>query len=385
MAFDKLLSIYVSNGLGILLLITLHYSNKSRSVGKKERQAILALVCIAILACAADPIVYAVDGMPGLWVTAVIHIGNTWLYLANILTGRIWVQFISEHLSIPINRKHRIALDMLVYGGMLCLLANLRFPIIYKVENNVYTRTYLFWLFVCISLVYMIDSLLLYFEARQRGGILKFFPIGAFVIPSIIGIVVQSVAYGVSVVWPCVAIGIAGATTALKNEVIFRDRLTGLYNRSYLDLLREEIYGKNGGYYTGVMIDLNGFKRINDQFGHAAGDEALIIASDIMSRTVGNQGTVIRYAGDEFVVLLNTVEENLVQDTIKKLHQAFNEFNMSKAKPYQLSASMGYSALDVQNQSMNDFMNAIDLRMYEEKAKYYRQNGAERDRRNRRN
>ena len=61
------------------------------------------------------------------------------------------------------------------------------------------------------------------------------------------------------------------------------------------------------------MIDLNGFKQINDNYGHAEGDLALCIVADLLLKSFSEYGVVTRYAGDEFVIMLNTTDDQLIQ------------------------------------------------------------------------
>ena len=93
--------------------------------------------------------------------------------------------------------------------------------------------------------------------------------------------------------------------TALKNEIIFTDCLTGLYNREYLEFLHKRACNKKDCWVSGIMIDLNGFKQINDNYGHAEGDLALCIVADLLLKSFSEYGVVTRYAGDEFVIMLN--------------------------------------------------------------------------------
>lgn len=121
------------------------------------------------------------------------------------------------------------------------------------------------------------------------------------------------------------------------------------------------------------MVDLNGFKQVNDNYGHSEGDVALIIAVDVLRKSFSEYGVVTRYAGDEFVVMLNTVDESLVQVLIKNAKKNFEEENRTNDKPYLLSASMGYATTDLKVETIYNFMNRIDHQMYQDKLAYYKE------------
>jgi diguanylate cyclase (GGDEF)-like protein len=94
------------------------------------------------------------------------------------------------------------------------------------------------------------------------------------------------------------------SSSALWRDLALIDPLTGLFNRRYAEKrLREEISrSQRKGYpLTLVMFDLNDFKRINDQFGHSAGDVVLKAFSDCLSKAVREADLAARLGGDEFV------------------------------------------------------------------------------------
>ena len=164
--------------------------------------------------------------------------------------------------------------------------------------------------------------------------------------------------------------------------MIYHDQLTGLFNRSYLLYLLEKNAATPKFNITGVMIDLNGFKHINDEFGHAVGDDALVMSARILQSAVGNAGCVIRYAGDEFIILLNTQNREDVENCIAKIRDSFDKFNNAGVKPYSLFVSIGRHKFDMKNESVDTFINVIDARMYEDKKAFYAAH-SEMNRRNR--
>ncbi len=97
------------------------------------------------------------------------------------------------------------------------------------------------------------------------------------------------------------------ALQKLLQEQAFRDSLTGLYNRRYLDetLSRDLSLAKREGYpLTLVMLDLDHFKRVNDTYSHAAGDEVLKALSKILLEGARESDLICRYGGEEFVISL---------------------------------------------------------------------------------
>ena len=86
---------------------------------------------------------------------------------------------------------------------------------------------------------------------------------------------------------------------------------------------------------------------------------------------MGDIGLTARYAGDEFVVLLNTRDEAVVRRTMDEIREDFRRFDEDGKRPYQLSVSMGRCPLEPGRQSVEEFISSIDSAMYEDKKRFY--------------
>ena len=97
------------------------------------------------------------------------------------------------------------------------------------------------------------------------------------------------------------------STNARLKETSFKDEVTGLYNRRFFTLrLEEELsrYRRFNHPVSVVLLDLDGFKAVNDEFGHAVGDDTLREVAQILMKHSRGINVVSRYGGDEFAVLL---------------------------------------------------------------------------------
>ncbi len=109
------------------------------------------------------------------------------------------------------------------------------------------------------------------------------------------------------------------------SRLIFEDELTGIHNRRFLlGYLNDKVrWGTGEDYPLSVLVlDVDHFKQINDTHGHDAGDQALIWLAQLLAEMSGDEGIPIRYAGDEFVVLLPHTDGSDARNVAQRiLHQ----------------------------------------------------------------
>lgn len=102
------------------------------------------------------------------------------------------------------------------------------------------------------------------------------------------------------------------------------DSLTGIYNRRIINVLDELIHD----IYSVIIVDMNNFKNINDTYGHNYGDIVLKKAADIIHLTTRASDYLIRYGGDEFLLLLPGCNKSICRELEKRLYKDEDNFHV---------------------------------------------------------
>lgn len=157
---------------------------------------------------------------------------------------------------------------------------------------------------------------------------------------------------------------------ALQRRLIdqaIHDPLTGVYNRNHFNRLAEleESRARRDGTTLGfIMVDIDNFKEINDTRGHQTGDTVLREVAAVLSRAVRKTDTVIRYGGDEFLIILSRVDSmtEMVEARIRKML-------LKEVSPgFTVTVSMGHSQWNAgSGSSIDEAISRADRMMYEEK------------------
>ncbi|MCF7891342.1 diguanylate cyclase [Candidatus Bipolaricaulota bacterium] len=156
----------------------------------------------------------------------------------------------------------------------------------------------------------------------------------------------------------------------LKEQAI-RDPLTGLYNRRYFnetltkEVERSQRYGHNIAF---IMIDVNRFKEINDTYSHQTGDKVLKEVANLLRANVREADTVVRYGGDEFLVMLPETDgdSRYTGNRIRSKLEDWN--NESNLLDFPLTLAMGISHWNPdQDRDVEEALKEADKKMYEQK------------------
>ena len=126
-------------------------------------------------------------------------------------------------------------------------------------------------------------------------------------------------------------------STLNSNELIYRDALTGAYNRRFYE---EELKHKylNAGV---AMIDLDDFKLCNDTYGHSAGDAALRLIVSIIHRCIRSTDMLVRYGGDEFLLIFPHIPEHVFIKRLEQIRATVQALHMIEYPDLHLTVSIG--------------------------------------------
>ncbi|TNC44870.1 GGDEF domain-containing protein [Rubellimicrobium rubrum] len=157
---------------------------------------------------------------------------------------------------------------------------------------------------------------------------------------------------------------------ARLTDLAHRDELTGLANRrAFLEVMeRAMVAGSPGSDRRALLfIDLDGFKAVNDSFGHAVGDRMLIAVSDRLRSVVGPSDVLARLGGDEFALLVSDlVPEVETRDFVKRIREAVSGASI-EGSAVRLSASVGLARLSDHPHAGASLLDLADERMYLDK------------------
>ncbi|MCP3674749.1 MAG: GGDEF domain-containing protein [Gammaproteobacteria bacterium] len=173
--------------------------------------------------------------------------------------------------------------------------------------------------------------------------------------------------------------GLAGSLVyPLRNALMYQqainmalqDPLTGVGNRKALEnaVTREQhLLERNETPFSMLMIDIDFFKKINDEFGHSAGDKILQAVSQIIMDIIRQSDELFRFGGEEFVVLLNNTEVNSATFVAERIRQAIETFETECAnQSIKVTISIGVANFE-KNERMDQLFNRADQALYKAK------------------
>lgn len=365
----------MANGLTVLMMCyLLSCRRKNRESLHTEDKVYDGIAKVNILGAVAETIGFLVDGKSFIGCRQLNYISNSLCFIGTVSMGLLWCLYVNLRIYRNFKKiSEKMAVLMIPWMiEVIMVLGNLIKPgIMFKVSaDNVYQRTGGALAGYITLVIYLAYSLYMVYHSRKQGVNLSYFPVFYFVCICLAGVLIQLVFYGVTSSWLLTAVTLIFTQMQSYAENIYMDELSGLYNRRYLKAVLAKRKNTDANSLYGIMMDVNDFKYINDSFGHSMGDKVISTIGNILFKSIPDAGIAIRYAGDEFIVLLTHANKAFVMATINEINKNISRFNDSKAEPFELSVSMGYAEFG-KDDNAEEFLRNMDDKMYEEKRRYH--------------
>ena len=166
------------------------------------------------------------------------------------------------------------------------------------------------------------------------------------------------------------------------DEMWVFDPMTHVYNRAGFfkfadEIVREARYNKENLFL--IFLDVDGLKQVNDVHGHEMGDRLICDMADVLRKDRGKEELLMRYGGDEFVILGQGYEEEKVKSYVDRIRKSMEEMNEKADRIYHMDASIGYHMLSYDDKRpLSALIELADQAMYEEKREKHKLRGLER-------
>lgn len=344
----------------------LHLRSNGTSLSDRIYDAILYSIMIMLVV----DLGARCDGLVSPAFPAVNAIGNFLLFVFNPLFPVLWYLYAHNQVFCD---DHEIRRLVGVFSAPFALNALLTILSLntgwyyYIDSGNIYHRGPFFIISVVINQVIMVSAFLLLIVNRKRMERKYFYALMSMGLLPALCVVLQVTIYGISFTLNGMAVSMVVAYMNIQDKRMNVDYLTGAFNRQQLDYLIEDKIRRSSRSrsFSAILLDMDNFKTINDNFGHCVGDDALRATAAILKDCIRRNDFLARFGGDEFYLILDITETEMLLEIVERINRCIRVYNKSSGKPYQLSLSMGYSTYDVRSgMSAEEFQAQIDRLMY---------------------
>lgn len=271
-------------------------------------------------------------------------------------------------------RNRRLCFIPVVVSVLFISIAYVTNPLFWINENNELNALY-FPLMIAVPSLYLIAGFIFSVayalrselrEEKRRYLVIGSVPFGvmAFGMIQVVALNAPTFCFGCTIMWLWFYIQNTKALISV-------DDLTHLNNRGQINRYLEQIRYSVDSRVIILMIDIDRFKGINDRYGHAEGDRALVIVSDALRQTCAKINASVflgRYGGDEFTIIIqNPIDEDHTERLITLLRNNLAEKRQENSLPYELDVSIGYDEVTDGNDSVYACMNRADEKLYIDK------------------
>ena len=367
------------NLIGIVFLLVMLYSINAAcfDVDKVGKTLFKIMLIVNIIVFVFDICMFVLDGKMFFGSRALLMISTVLYLLCNPIACLSWALYGDYSLHGDVKAlKQRLWLYSIPF--ILCavlILCSIKTGWIFYLDyNNSYMRGPMCLAVPLITSVYLFLIAFMAFIklSGSEKSLNKEIYLYIFIFPVLpaIGTIFQMLFYGAPLIWICMTVSIFFVFVNIQNRQLLIDRLTGVYNRYYLefrlDYAMKNIDEKSDLYV--FMVDIDRFKEVNDNYGHIEGDLVLKTVASILNQVCKKSGYVARYGGDEFLIMHKCKKDADINLFVESINKAVDDRNRKNNLPFKIEISIGYYKYDpMEIKSINQFVEKADETMYFEK------------------
>ncbi|HOA15266.1 MAG TPA: GGDEF domain-containing protein [Bacillota bacterium] len=353
----------------VIIVMDLKYQDELRSVNQEHY---VKFICSLMLVLILEALAWVCDGRAGIankffneWVNAVY-------FAADVLPTYFWAAYVNYSVygrTLAAKRLDALLMVPAIINLVLSLASPFNGWMFYVDEANVYHRGEHFYLIVIILAAYILYSTVTVMMNKKHLNRRTYLSLLLFHILPVIGGAMQGFFYGMPSLWSASTLMVLVIHLNIQRNKLGADPLTGISNRRDIDsYIKDRIREAAGSSsFSGIFIDIDNFKSINDTHGHVMGDRALQLTADLLRRSTRKDDFIARYGGDEFLVILPRLDDpSLLEKTVARIREEFDRWNKLGLLPFSLSISVGSQVYDRKSgMNQEQFIRRLDELMYE--------------------
>jgi diguanylate cyclase (GGDEF)-like protein len=356
-SFILLISIYLSSG-------QVRYKLMSDRIFRSLIRVTLFLLMIDMIA--------RFEGLDYWFYPVFSRVGNFISYGISHFISSLWFLYIHNRIYTDTERtknlyKYFFLINLV--NWILLIITQFTGWYYYLDSSNIYHRGPLFFWTQLVNAVILLSSLVLLVLKRKRIEQNTMFAYILFSLIPAIGLTLQIILPGIAYIPNSVAAALIILYLFVQNNKVRYDHLTGIFNRRHMDYYLEDklISAKRGKPFSAILFDLDDFKDINDTLGHSVGDIAIKKTAKILASASSKHEFLARYGGDEFLIITSKYEKQDIDEIVKRVYDAIDQFNKINDK-FKLSISHGHYVYHKDlNLSRDQFIDVVDRNMYDNK------------------
>lgn len=358
----------------LILVMILHQIIQRENQSSKTDKIYKQIVIFSIIMLIID-ITSRFDGSGNPLYEVLNHGTNFLLFAFNLVIPSLWLLYV--HTRVYDEQIRNKNLSYFLWGvnivNTILITISLKYGWIYYIDkNNIYHRGPYYAVTVIATIILVVAAFVLIYKNKQAIPKRHYFALQFFAVPPILGVVIQTLFYNVAIGYNTLALSVLLVFLNIQRISLNTDYLTGISNRSNFEkALGDKILkASKSNSFSGIMIDLDDFKSINDQYGHLIGDEALKDAAKILLNSTKSNDILARLGGDEFVLILDVNDPDRLELIVDRIRKSVDFYNETSDMPYKLKFSIGYDVYDpASKMTGEEFTHHIDTLMYKDKQK----------------